>query len=169
MSRKLRKEAFYAHPRESVWVALTDPQALAEWLMPNNFQPVVGRTFRFHVDPMPGFSGITECEVLAVDPPSRLQYTWTPVPKDPKAPLPQPMTVTWTLTAAPGGTLLVLEQTGLEALPFWHRLSMNFGWRRMLRSHVPRVLANIKDQIFTPGAIRRRDYGTKTVPPGYAT
>ena len=31
----IRKERFYPHPPESVWVALTDPRALAEWFEPN--------------------------------------------------------------------------------------------------------------------------------------
>ena len=30
------------------------------------------------------------------------------------------------------------------------------------------MLRNVKDGRFTPGAITKRDYGTKTVPPGYA-
>jgi uncharacterized protein YndB with AHSA1/START domain len=168
MKKTLRKEAFYPHPIEDVWIALTDPQAIAEWLMPNDFQPIVGRTFRFHVDPMPGFSGVTECQVLTVAPPHRLEYTWVPVPKDANSPRPDPMTVSWTLTSRPGGTLLVLEQSGLETLPIWHRFSMNVGWRRMMRRLLPRVLGNVQGGRFRPGAIRRRDYGTKTVPPGFA-
>jgi uncharacterized protein YndB with AHSA1/START domain len=61
--RSIRKEIFLPHPPEDVWAALTDPQALAEWLMPNNFEPVVGRKFRFHVDPMPGpYPGGSECQ-----------------------------------------------------------------------------------------------------------
>ena len=73
--RTLRKEVFLPHPPEDVWLALTDPQALAEWLMPNNFEPVAGRKFRFHVDPMPGpYPGGSECEVLEVDAPRRLVY-----------------------------------------------------------------------------------------------
>jgi len=68
----IRKEVFLPHPPEDVWLALTDPQALAEWMMPNNFEPVVGRKFRFHVDPMPGpYPGGSECEVLEVDAPRR--------------------------------------------------------------------------------------------------
>jgi len=68
--RTLRKEVFLPHPPEDVWLALTDPQALAEWLMPNNFEPVAGRKFRFHVDPMPGpYPGGSECEVLEVEVP----------------------------------------------------------------------------------------------------
>lgn len=111
MSKTLHKEVWLSQSPESVWVALTDPKALAEWLMPNNFEPRVGHTFRFHVDPMPGFSGISECRVLEVEEPSRLVYTWTVLPK---------------------------------------------------------VLERVEGGRFTPGAVTRRDYGTKTVPDGYA-
>ena len=166
--KTLRKEVFYAHPVEDVWTALTDPQALAEWLMPNNFEPVVGKVFRFHVDPMPGFSGINECEVLEVQPPRRLVYSWTPLPKRADAPRPRAMTLVWTLAPAPGGTTLVLEQSGLETLNLWWRLSMKAGWGRMLKTLLPKVLRNVRDGRFTPGAITRRDYKTKTVPAGYA-
>lgn len=166
--KTLRKEVWYPQPPHEVWTALTDPQALAEWLMPNNFQPVVGRTFRFHVDPLPGFSGISECTVLEVDPPHRLVYTWTPVPKAASKPRPAPMTLTWTLRDVKGGTELVLEQVGLESLSLWYRFSMNMGWSRMLKTLLPRVLGHVRDGAFTPGAITRRDYGTKTVPDDYA-
>lgn len=167
--RTVRKEVFLPHPPEDVWVALTDPQALAEWLMPNNFEPVVGRKFRFHVDPMPGpYTGGSECQVVEVDPPRRLAYTWACLRKDEtKAPA-YPTTVTWTLMAAPGGTLLVLEHTGLEHEGLWLRFSMNMGWGRMLKKFLPVVLRNVKGARFTPGAIAKRDYGSKTVPEGYA-
>ena len=35
----------YAHPIGKVWAALTDPAALAEWLMVNDFEPQVGKRF----------------------------------------------------------------------------------------------------------------------------
>lgn len=168
MTKRLHKEQFYQHPPEAVWTALTDPQALAEWLMPNDFQPIVGYTFHFHVDPMPGFSGITECRVLEVDPPKRLVYTWQSKPKDPRAAPPEPMRLEWTLTPSAGGTLLTLDQTGLETLSLWWRVSMNFGWNRMLRKLLPLVLRNVRGPVYVSGAVTRRDYGTKTVPPGYA-
>jgi uncharacterized protein YndB with AHSA1/START domain len=166
--KTLRKQAWYPQPPHDVWTALTDPHALAEWLMPNNFQPVVGRKFQFHVDPMPGFSGISDCEVLEVDPPRRLVYTWTPVPKRADRPRPAPMTLTWTLRETKGGTELVLEQVGLESLSLWYRFSMNVGWSRMLKKLLPTVLTHVRGQVFTPGAITRRDYGTKTVPDHFA-
>jgi uncharacterized protein YndB with AHSA1/START domain len=168
MTKRLRKEIFYPHPPEAVWTALTDPRALAEWLMPNDFQPIVGCTFHFHVDPMPGFSGITACTVLAVDRPRRLAYTWQSQPKNPAVEPPEPMTLVWTLTPSGDGTMLCLEQTGLESLSLWWRFSMKMGWNRMLKTLMPRVLRNVRGGSFTPGAITRRDYGTRTVPPGYA-
>lgn len=168
MSKILRKEALYPHPPEDVWVALTDPQALAEWLMPNNFEPVVGRVFCFHVDPMPGYSGISECEVLSVEPPRRLSYSWTVLPSKPQAPRPPAMTVTWTLEPDGDGTRLVLEQEGLEALGWWSRVSMKMGWGRMLKTLLPKALGNIRSGTFTPGAITKRDYKTTTVPEDYA-
>jgi uncharacterized protein YndB with AHSA1/START domain len=167
--RTIRKEVVLPHPPEDVWLALTDPQALAEWLMPNNFEPVVGRKFRFHVDPMPGpYPGGSECEVLEVDAPRRLVYTWACLRKDQTKPHPPPTTVTWTLTPEPGGTRLVLEHSGFEYESFWLRVSMNMGWGRMIKKLLPRVLHNVNEALFIPGAIVKRDYGTKTVPPGYA-
>jgi hypothetical protein len=76
--------------------------------------------------------------------------------------------VTWTLTPEAGGTRLVLEHTGLEHENFWLRFSMKMGWGRMLNKLLPMVLRNVKGARFTPGAVTKRDYGTKTVPPGFA-
>lgn len=166
--KTLRKEVWLPRSPADVWLALTDPRALAEWLMPNNFEPRVGHVFRFHVDPMPGFSGISECSVLELLEPERLVYTWTVLPTAPDATPPPPMTITWTLHPEREGTRLVLEQTGLEVLNWWWRLSMSMGWNRRMRKLLPRVMENIDEAGFRPGAITRRDYGTDTVPDGYA-
>ncbi|MEX0899502.1 MAG: SRPBCC domain-containing protein [Gammaproteobacteria bacterium] len=166
--KTLHKQVVLKHPPAAVWTALTNPKALAEWLMPNNFEPRVGYIFRFHVDPMPGFSGITECEVLEVEPERRLVYTWTVLPKDETTPRPPPMRIEWTLEPIEEGTRLVLLQTGVEALSFWWRFSMSMGWNRMLRKLLPRVVDRVGPGGFNPGAVTKRDYGTKTVPDGYA-
>ena len=164
----LKKEAFLPHPPESVWIALTDKYAVAEWLMPNNFEPVAGKKFNLHVDKMPlsGFTGVAECEVLEVEAPKKLVYTWVSV-HETKGRHP-PMTLTWTLEPEGEGTRLVLHQTGIEAINWWWRFSMNMGWSRMMKSLLPKVIANVSNGGFTPGAITRRDYKTKTVPEGYA-
>ena len=165
--KTLRKEVVYPHAPEVVWAALTDARALAEWLMPNDFRPEVGRTFQFRVDPMLSFQGIVDCEVLEVEPPRRLVYTWVSRMKG-KRPHP-PMTLVWTLAPVEDGTRLVLEQSGLENLTLWWRFSMKMGWGRMLKTLLPKVLDNVSDDgEFTPGAISKRDYGVETVPDGFA-
>lgn len=166
-TKTLTKEVFYPHPPEKVWTALTDPRALAEWLMPNDFKAEVGHRFQFRVDPMLGFEGINECVVEEVDPPRRLIYTW--VSRMKKRPDHAPMRLVWTLHPEEGGTRLVLEQTGLEGLPLFWRFSMKMGWGRMLKTLLPKVLENVDDGgSFTPGAVMKRDYGTETVPDHFA-
>jgi uncharacterized protein YndB with AHSA1/START domain len=72
MSREIMFEVTYPHPPERVWQALTDSAALTEWLMPNDFLPVVGHQFTFRAPPQPWFDGLVRCEVLTVDPPHQL-------------------------------------------------------------------------------------------------
>lgn len=62
----------------------------------------------------------------------------------------------------------MLEQSGLEALNWWWRLSTRAGWGRMLKKLLPRALEHVRGADFTPGAVTRRDYGIKTVPEGFA-
>ena len=46
------------------------------------FSPVVGTRFKYVAKPMPGWSGIVECEVLEVREPFLLRYTWLGGEKD---------------------------------------------------------------------------------------
>lgn len=74
----ITKDVFYPHAPELVWQALTDSAELAKWLMPNDFEPRVGRQFTFQTNPMPafGFDGVVHCEVTVCDAPQTLAYTW---------------------------------------------------------------------------------------------
>jgi uncharacterized protein YndB with AHSA1/START domain len=58
---------------EAVWRALTDRDELATWLMPNDLVPVVGHKFTMECEP----DGIIECQVLDLDPPRRMSWSWT--------------------------------------------------------------------------------------------
>lgn len=167
MKKVIRKEAFYPHPPEKVWIALTDPHALAEWFMPNDFKPIVGHKFRFQTDPLLGFSGILECELLVADKPRCLSWSGIDVPKDPTKPRSSPTTVTWTLNPEQEGTRLVLEHTGVEVIVWWHRLLLRLGWGTMLKKYIPKILANIDENGFHPGAIplEKRGYKCKTISP----
>src|SRR5581483_9801759 len=64
------------HPIERVWRALTDPAALAAWLMPNDFQARVGVTFRMTYPPDPALRGRVDIQVLALEPPRRMAWAW---------------------------------------------------------------------------------------------
>ena len=108
MKRAVGMERDYPYPPERVWRALTDSRALAEWLMPNDFQPRVGHKFQFNVGPQWGWRGYVDCVVLEIDEPRRLAYSWEGDPKHP------PTVVTWTLTPIEGGTRLRLEHTGFQ-------------------------------------------------------
>lgn len=165
MPKTLRLERNYPYRPEDVWVALTDPRAIAEWLMPNDFKPVVGHKFRLQVDPMPGCGGLNECEVIECEPPRRLAYTWVVVPRDPSKPKPPAMTIRWMLHPEQNRTRLVFEQTGLEVLTWWERFSMRFGWGTMVKRWLPKVASRVKGGTFTPGAIplNKRCYKTKTL------
>jgi len=71
-----RIERTYPHPPELVWRALTTPELLARWLMPNDFEPVIDHEFTFTTDPGPGFDGIVRCRVPEVMAPTTLAFTW---------------------------------------------------------------------------------------------
>ncbi len=162
----IRKERFYPHPPEVVWVALTDARALAEWLEPNDHKPVVGHKFQFRCDPGICGHGVKQCEVLEAEAPRRLVWSWVHVPRDPNRPRPAPMIVAWTLVPENDGTKLILEHTGAENINWFLRNLMRIGWGFMMKTLIPKVLQNVHGTQFTPGAIplEKRGYKCKTVP-----
>jgi uncharacterized protein YndB with AHSA1/START domain len=134
MKRDLHFEIDYPHPPEKVWQALTDPVAIAEWLMPNNFEPRVGHTFTFRTHPAPGFDGVIHSEVLEIHPPKRLVYTWCNGKLN--------TCVTWTLQATQDGTRLILDHTGFEGWRGWMLSNLlGQGWRtKKLAQKLPAYL-----------------------------
>lgn len=98
----IRVERRYPHPPAAVWAALTTPDLLARWWAPGDIAPVVGH--RFTMD-MAGW-GQQQCEVLAVEPGRSLTFAFAEGVLD--------TTVTWTLEAVDGGTLLTLEHAGFR-------------------------------------------------------
>lgn len=130
-TRTVTLEREFAHPPEKVWRALTQPELIAEWLMKNDFKPVVGQCFNFRADPMPGWNGVTDCEVLAVDPPRKLAYTWNASGEEAANGI--KTVVTFTLTPTRSGTLLRMEQSGFRPGPhdrFYQ--GAQYGWQKML-------------------------------------
>ena len=126
--------ASYPFPPERVWGALTSSEALATWLMPNDFAPVKGHQFTFRTKPAPGFDGTVHCEVLELDPPRRMVWSWAGGPLD--------TTVTFTLEPSGDGTHLRLQHEGFHGLAAQLvRRIMGNGWPRILRRHLAEWLA----------------------------
>jgi uncharacterized protein YndB with AHSA1/START domain len=107
------------HPPEKVWRALTQPHLIAEWLMNNDFNPVVDHRFNLRAE-----WGSVDCQVLAVEPHKRLSYTW--------AALGLESVVTWTLTPTSTGTHLRMEQSGFRTDQQQAYQGAQFGWPRFL-------------------------------------
>jgi uncharacterized protein YndB with AHSA1/START domain len=142
MSRDLHFEFVYPHPPQRVWRALTDSAAIAKWLMPNDFQPKVGHKFQFRTKPRPGFDGVVNCEVLELEPPRKLVYSWKGGGLD--------TTVTYLLEPAPEGTRLLFDHAGFRGLRglMVSRMLGN-GWKsRVLARNLPAVLEFVDDEGF---------------------
>ena len=84
-------------PTAKVWRALTEPHLIGEWLMKNDFQPVLGHAFQLRAD-----WGAVDCQVSEIEPQRILAYTWKAFEVE--------TVVTWTLTPTRAGTHLRLEQ-----------------------------------------------------------
>lgn len=109
MLRNVKTEVFYPYPPERVWQVITNRRALASWLMENDFEPKVGHKFRFETKAQPGINNTIYCEVIKLDEPRCLSYTWR------GNFMCQPSIVTWRLLPVEGGTKLQLEHTGFES------------------------------------------------------
>ena len=75
-TRDIVVEDVLPHPPEKVWTALTTAELIGRWLMPNDFEPVVGKRFTFTTRPIGAWDGVVQCEVLEVVPLRRLVYSW---------------------------------------------------------------------------------------------
>ncbi|MFD2614415.1 SRPBCC family protein [Paenibacillus gansuensis] len=129
MSLTLNLDFQYKTSIGKLWFALTDSSKLAKWVvnihsgepMENNFKPVVGHRFQFRTQPSEWWDGIVEGEVLTVDEPNRLSYSW--------ASGGEKHTVTWTLQDAGDGRVnLHLEQTGISNEPALN--GAKYGWSK---------------------------------------
>lgn len=129
-SRSVIVERLMPHPPEKIWRALTSAPLVGEWLMQNDFQPVVGHKFNFRATPQGGWNGVTDCEVLEVEAPTRLVYSWNASGEQAADGIKS--IVTWTLTPAAGGTHVRMEQAGFRPQdePFFQ--GAGYGWQRMI-------------------------------------
>ncbi len=131
-NRTVTVEREMAHPPEKIWRALTQRPLIEDWLMPNDFEPVVGRKFTLRGD-----WGSVDCQVLTAEPNRTLSYTWSAMGLE--------SVVTWTLTPAGNGTHLRMEQSGfrLDQEPAYQ--GAKYGWAQFL-GKLEQVLVRTGDQ-----------------------
>ena len=131
MFATIEKTAWYPHPPERVWRALTDAEALARWLMPNDFAAKVGHAFTMQTKPGPWFDGVVRCEVLELDAPRVMVWRWQGGGID--------TTVRFELAPERDGTRLTLTHAGFRGVgPRIVGMILSRGWAKMLAGSLAR-------------------------------
>lgn len=131
-TRTVLIERSFSHPPEKVWRALTESALLAQWLMKNDFDPAVGKSFQFRAEPVANWNGVIDCEVLAIEPQRKLSYTWNSMGLE--------SVVLFTLTPEEGGTHLRMEQSGFRTDQEAAFRGAQYGWQSFL-GKLEKVLA----------------------------
>ena len=126
-TRSVIVEREISYPPEKIWRALTQPHLITEWLMKNDFQPVVGHSFNLRGD-----WGAVDCKVQAVEPNKSLSYTWDALGLE--------SVVTWTLTPTEAGTRLRMEQVGFRTDQEQAYQGAKYGWQKFF-ANLEQILA----------------------------
>ncbi|MEP7454948.1 SRPBCC domain-containing protein [Phyllobacterium sp. SB3] len=108
-----------SYPPEKIWRALTQPHLIEEWLMKNDFKPVIDHRFKFSAD-----WGAVDCQVRAIEPNKTLSYTWDAYGLE--------SVVTWTLTPTKTGTSLRMEQSGFRRDQEQAYRGAKHGWKQFM-------------------------------------
>ena len=145
MSATIQREVRFPQAPESVWRAIAESDALADWMYPNDFEPRVGHHFTFRVPPKSevGFEGlVVRCEVLECEPPSRLVFSWSvagPVVNT---------RVSFRLEPDGDGTRVFFEHSGFDLTqPFGNQAfkGADFGWAKMLEQLASTIASKASD------------------------
>jgi len=134
-TRSVVVEREIPHPPEKIWRALTQSHLIDEWLMKNDFEPVVSHRFNLRAD-----WGAVECQVLEVEPNKTLSYTWNATQAGAVNDLKS--VVTWTLTPTSTGTRLRMEQSGFRSDQPRYYGGAKAGWPQLF-ANLEQVLARI--------------------------
>ncbi len=133
-TRSVVVERELPYPPEKIWRALTQPHLIEEWLMKNDFNPVVGHRFNLRRTPKPDVNIVVDCQVLVVEPNRTLSYTWSAFDLQ--------SVVTFTLTPTSTGTHLRMEQSGFRPDQKLAYGGARGGWQNFL-ANLEQVLARI--------------------------
>ena len=129
MPKNIQHTLFFPYPPEIVWEYLTTAELIAQWLMPNDFKPIVGYNFQFKVNPMPAlqFDGNVYCKVVEIVPHKKLSYSWKCGPGNGEMTVDS--LVEWTLVRKDNGTELHIDHSGFNELKNLDiYAAMDHGW-----------------------------------------
>jgi len=132
MQKEIIYQFTFPQSPEEVWEYLTNAGLLAQWLMPNDFKPIVGHRFQFGTKPKYplGFDGRIYCEVLEIVLYRKLVYSWKGGLSKENPSLDS--TVTWTLMPTDNGTVLTLEHKGFKGIKnYLAYIIMSKGWAKI--------------------------------------
>jgi uncharacterized protein YndB with AHSA1/START domain len=112
------------HSPAKVWRALTDPDLLAQWLLPvSGLGLAPGTRFTFAAPAQPGWDGVVHCRLLESEAQQKLRYAWVVGEID--------TVVTFVLTPTATGTRLSLVQSGFKDDQKRNFGGARHGWNMM--------------------------------------
>ena len=141
MSDRIEKRIELKAPVSRVWRALTDYREFGEWFRVKLEGPfIAGQVSRGHMT-YPGYEHLRwEAVVQVIEPEHIFSFTWHPYAVDLSYDYSQepPTLVEFRLEEFPGGTLLVLTESGFDKVPS-HRRAEAFrmndgGWAIQIKN-----------------------------------
>jgi uncharacterized protein YndB with AHSA1/START domain len=129
MQKTIKHQFFFPNSPEAVWEYLTKAELMQQWLMPNDFQPILGYDFQFTTKPIPSLQldGIFNCKVVEIVPCKKLSYSWKGGPGNGEISL--DTLVVWTLVPKDNGTELQLVHSGFKEIENFNIYNgMTDGW-----------------------------------------
>ena len=141
MESRIEKQIELKAPVSRVWRALTDYREFGEWFRVKLDGPFVpGQVSRGHIT-YPGYEHVKwEAIVQKMEPEQLFSFTWHAYAVDPKIDYSKetPTLVEFRLKAIPGGTLLVVTESGFDKVPSDRRLEAlrrnDGGWAEQMKN-----------------------------------
>jgi uncharacterized protein YndB with AHSA1/START domain len=134
MQKTIKHQFFFPNSPEDVWEYLTKAELMQQWLMPNNFELILGYYFQFTTKPMPSLQldGIFHCKVVEIVPFKKLTYTWKA--GSGKGDISLDTIVEWTLIVKDNGTELQLKHSGFKEIENFDIYNgMTSGWMQNIQ------------------------------------
>jgi uncharacterized protein YndB with AHSA1/START domain len=123
-TERLSFELDVPHAPAKVWRALTEPDLLAQWLLPVlDLKLERGAAFTLKTQPVGGWDGIVNCRVLEIEAQRKLSYAWVVGDLD--------TVVTFTLEPTAAGTRLSVVQSGFKEHQKQNFGGARYGWTMM--------------------------------------